>query len=139
MSKFMLIVHQTPNVGGNRDQSPEEIQGIIEKCRAWGAKLSAAGKKLSGEKLAEEGGKIVSARNGRIAVVDGPYSETKEVVGGYSIIEAENYDEAVELARDCPALALGPIAVRQLDPMSGCGSVLPAEEALQPEVADQFV
>jgi hypothetical protein len=132
----MLIQHQTPNVGGYRQKSPEEIQGIMERYHAWGAKLRAAGKILTGEKLAEEGGKVVTAQKGSVVVLDGPYSETKEVVGGYSVIQAEDYEEAVELVRDCPGLAFGSIAVRQVD-VVGCG--LPAEEAHQEEDVDLFV
>ncbi len=135
MSKFMLIQHQTPNQG--RQKSLEEIQGIMEKFRAWGQRLRAEGKMVSGEKLAEEGGKIVSAQRGSVAVVDGPYSETKEVVGGYMLINAEDYEEAIELVRTCPGLGLGTIAVRQVDQLAGCGS--PAEEARHQEVADQLV
>ena len=61
-----------------------------------------------GEKLAEEGGKVVSARRSRVTIVDGPYSETKEVVGGYFLVQAADYAEAVELARDCPHYDLWP-------------------------------
>jgi hypothetical protein len=53
-------------------------------------------------------------------VVDGPYSEAKEVVGGYGIIQAANYEEALELTRDCPHLAFGRLELRETDPM-GCG------------------
>jgi hypothetical protein len=136
MPKFMLILHQTPNVGGYRKSSPEEIQGILGKFRAWADRLKAAGQMIHGEKLAEEGGKVISGQKGQVAVVDGPYSETKEVVGGYFLIQAEDYDEAVELARNCPGLAFGTIAVRQVDPMSGSAScVLPADEIRRQEVA----
>src|SRR5712692_4743762 len=137
MPKFMLIQHQTPHVGGYRQKSPEEIQDIMERFRAWGAKLRAEGKMTSGEKLTEAGGKVVTAQKGSVVVLDGPYSETKEVVGGYCLIQAEDYEEAIELVSTCPGLGLGSIAVRQVDELAGCG--LPTEEAHHPEVADQFV
>jgi hypothetical protein len=137
MPKFMLIQHQTPNLGRNPQKYPEEIQDIMERFRAWGAKLRAEGKMISGVKLTEEGGKVVSAQKGSVAVFDGPYSETKEVLGGILLIQAEDYEEAIALARTCPGLGLGSIAVRQVDESAGCG--LPAEEAHQPEVLDQFV
>ena len=72
------------------------------------------------EKLQEEGGKMVTWKNGRVTVTDGPYSETKEVVGGYFTIRAASYEEAIEIARDCPFLDSGTISIRQADPM-GCG------------------
>jgi hypothetical protein len=50
-------------------------------------------------------------------VIDGPYSETKEIIGGYYVIEAPDYAGAVELLRDCPHLSYGKIEVRQHDEM----------------------
>ena len=56
------------------------------------------------------------SRDGQVRVTDGPYSETKEVLGGYYIIEAGSYDQAIELSRDCPQLEYGgTIEVRQVD------------------------
>jgi len=106
MAKFMLILHEAPET--YRRLSAEEREGVIEKFRAWAGGLAAAGKMAGGEKLAEEGGKVVSARRSRVTIVDGPYSETKEVVGGYFLVQAADYAEAVELARDCPHYDLWP-------------------------------
>ena len=118
MAKFMLILHETP--GGRRNISPTEIQLVVEKYQAWFNKIRAAGKLVSSDKLAEEGGKVLTMQNGRFSAVDGPYSEAKEVVGGYGIISAESYEEALELVRDCPHLAFGRLELRRTDPM-GCG------------------
>jgi len=115
MAKFMLILHEIPTEE-YRNLSPEEIQGIIEKYRAWAGRLAAAGKMAGGAKLTDEGGKWLSMQKGRVTIVDGPYSEAKEVVGGYFMIQAQDYAEAMELARDCPHLAQGRIEVRQVDP-----------------------
>ena len=58
-------------------------------------------------------------RNGQVRVVDGPYAEAKEVVGGYFLIEAADYDEAVEISKGCPHLKYGGrIELRQIDPIS---------------------
>jgi hypothetical protein len=120
MAKFMVILHQSPD--GFRDVSPEEAQRIIETYRSWFDKIRAGGRFVGSDKLADEGGKVLSLRQGRVSVTDGPYSETKEVVGGYFVLRAENYEEAIELIRDCPHLRLGRgrLEVRQTDPM-GCG------------------
>jgi hypothetical protein len=118
MAKFMLILHETP--GGFSRVSPSEIQHVIEKYQTWFNKIRASGKLVNSDKLREEGGKILTLRQGKFGAVDGPYSEAKEVVGGYAIIRAENYDEAIELVRDCPHLAFGRLELRQTDPM-GCG------------------
>jgi hypothetical protein len=63
---------------------------------------------------------MLSRQKGRLSVVDGPYAEAKEVVGGYFLFRAADYEEALELTRDCPFLDDFQIALRQTDPM-GCG------------------
>jgi hypothetical protein len=118
MAKFMLILHQTPGMW--KQLSPEELQRKVEMYQAWVGKFRSSGRYVSGEKLGEEGGKVVSLQNGRPAIVDGPYIESKEVVGGYFLFRAADYQEAVELIRDCPFLHDGMIALRQTDP-AGCG------------------
>ncbi len=116
--KFMLIIHQKP--GAWQNLSPEELQRKAELYRGWAAKFRASGRYISGEKLAEDGGKQLSLQDGRPLLVDGPYAEAKEVLGGYFLFRAANYEEAIELIRDCPFLHDGKIALRQTDP-TGCG------------------
>jgi hypothetical protein len=118
MAKFMLILHQTPRVW--KDLSPEEMQRKVQKYQAWLDKIRTSGRYVSSEKLAEEGGKLLALQRDRIAIVDGPYSEAKEVVGGYFLFRAADYDEAIELTRDCPFLEDGRIELRQTD-VTGCG------------------
>jgi hypothetical protein len=59
----------------------------------------------------------VRRRGGKVTAVDGPYIETKEVIGGYFVVEADSLEEAVELAKACPAAAYGAIEIRQQIPM----------------------
>jgi hypothetical protein len=118
MAKFMLIIHNTPGLWQNL--SPEELQRKVEKYQAWTQRLRTSGRHVSGEKLGEEGGKVLALQQGRLHILDGPFSEAKEVVGGYLVIRAANYDEAIELLRDSPFLEDGRIELRQTDPM-GCG------------------
>jgi hypothetical protein len=118
MAKFMLILHNAPGVW--RNLSAEELQRKVEKYQAWAKKIHSSGRHVSSEKLGEEGGKLLSLERGRVSIVDGPYSEAKEVVGGYFVFRAANYEEAIELTRDCPFLEDGKIALRQTDP-TGCG------------------
>ena len=67
-------------------------------------------------KLADEPGKVIRSNTGKIRVSDGPFSETKEVLGGYYIINADSYEQAIERSRDCPQLEWGgTIEVRQID------------------------
>ena len=75
---------------------------------------------MGGEKLKDEGGKIMRQEKNQVKVVDGPYSETKEVIGGYFIVKADSYAQAVELAKSCPHIKYGPkIEVREIDPVGG--------------------
>jgi hypothetical protein len=118
MAKFMLILHNTPGVW--RNLSPEDMQRKVERYQAWTDKIRSSDRYVTGEKLGEEGGKRLGLAKGRLSVTDGPYSEAKEVVGGYVVFRAVNYEEAIELARDCPFLEDGTIELRQTDPR-GCG------------------
>ena len=86
----------------DRDKSPQEIQQAIDAFYVWHDRLVQEGKMKSGQRLATQG-KIVS-RNG---VTDGPFAETKEVIGGYWFFVAESLAEAAELAAQNPCLACG--------------------------------
>src|SRR5262245_33013866 len=118
MAKFMLILHNTPDLWKNL--LPEEMQQKVQKYRAWAEKIRSSGRHVSSEKLGDEGGKLMNLQKGRLTITDGPFSEAKEVVGGYFLFRAANYDEAIELCRDCPFLEDGRIELRQTDP-TGCG------------------
>ena len=118
MPKYMLILSSSPKP--REDLSPAELGQIFRKFGEWQEAIRAQGRYVSSEKLGDEGGKLVTSHGGRVSVTDGPYSEAKEVIGGYFTFRAADYDEALAIVRDCPFLAYGNIAVRQTDPM-GCG------------------
>jgi hypothetical protein len=114
MAKFMLLLHENPD--SLKNYSAQEMQKVIEKYNAWSGKLAQSGKLLGGEKLSEEGGKRLVRKKGDVVVTDGPYSETKEVVGGYFVVEAKSYEEAVDMSRSCPHLEFGGVIdVRKVD------------------------
>lgn len=103
MARFALLIR-----GGDeafQNFTPEQVQQTLQKYFAWSDKLRSEGQYLSGEQLAG-GGRTVRTRNGQ-AVVDGPYAETKESIGGYFLIEAASEDEAAEIAKGCPVLGHG--------------------------------
>ena len=115
MPSFMLLLYDDPSNWANI--SPEEMQKAIEKYMAWDGKLRSDGVLLASHKLADEAGKVMRGK-GQARVTDGPYSETKEILGGYYLIKAANYNAAVEIARGCPSLGFGgTVEVRQVDPM----------------------
>jgi hypothetical protein len=70
---------------------------------------------VDSKRLAEDPGKVMRSQNGKARTTDGPYSETKEVLGGFYLIEAASYEEAVKRASDHPHLEYGgTIEVRKL-------------------------
>ena len=114
MPKYMLLLHD--DVSAFATLSPEEMQKVIEKYVAWGARLGEAGIMVDGKKLTDEPGRVMRKGKDGVRVTNGPYSETHEVLGGYYTIEAASYDDAVERARDCPQLEYGgSIEVREVD------------------------
>ena len=116
MPKYMLLLHDRTD--GFAAMSPEQMQQVIQKYVAWGDKLRTSGVIQDGQKLTDEPGRVIRTDGGQVRVVDGPYSETKEVLGGYYTIAADNYDAAVEIARSCPHVDYGgTIEVRQIDNM----------------------
>lgn len=96
--------------------TPQEMQAIIERYRAWRIRMEGRGAVQSGYKLADEAGKVIRRRGGRSQVKDGPFGESKEVVGGYFILRAASYEEALAILEDCPHLEFGAIEVRAHDP-----------------------
>jgi hypothetical protein len=82
--------------------SREEIQDAIDRFYVWYGRLIDEGKMKAGQRLAKEG-KLVS----KTRVTDGPFAETKEVIGGYWFILAGSLAEAAELAAENPCLACG--------------------------------
>jgi hypothetical protein len=109
MAKFMLLLYDNP--ADWRNFSPEEMQKAIEKYMAWTKKPFT----VDSQRLAEDAGRVIRSQGGKPRATDGPYSESKEVLGGYYTIEAANYDEAVRLAMDHPHIEYGgTIEVRQV-------------------------
>ena len=116
MSQFMLFLYDDPQ--DFADVSPDEMQRIVEEYSAWREGLQSGGRLIGANKLKDEGGKHVSLVDGDVRIVDGPYSEAKEIIGGYFIVEASDYDQAVELTRDCPHLKYGKrTEIRRIDPI----------------------
>ena len=105
MSQFMLFIRNGEELN---ELSPEQIHQAIQRFSNWAKKLREQGKLIAAEKLKDNEGMLLRTRNGQI-VVDGPFAETKETIGGYFIVEAGNLDQAIEITKECPALSNGGI------------------------------
>ena len=108
MEKFMLIFQG----GINPDSAPEVMQSHMGKWMAWIDKLNKDGKYVAGEPLLP-GGKLITGKGK--TVTDGPFTEGKEVVGGFFIVNANDINEAVEISKDYPDYEYGgSVQVRQV-------------------------
>jgi hypothetical protein len=84
----------------NRDLPADAFQRQIERYMNWIEQLRRDGHFVAGEPL-EETGRVLSSKDGR-SITDGPFTESKEEVGGYFIIRASSLEAAVELSKGCP-------------------------------------
>lgn len=100
MSEFVYLYR-----GGERPESPEQGEQQMQKWMKWMQELGGKGHiKDRGQPL-DSTGKLVKGK--QKVVTDGPYAEAKDVVGGYTLIEAKNLDHAVELSLGCPIFETG--------------------------------
>ena len=106
MSQFLYLYR-----GADRNSTPEEMQAQMQNWMSWLRDLTDKGHiKDPGQPL-EHAGKLVKGK--RKAVTDGPFAETKDVIGGYTLVEARDLEEAVELSKGCPILQVeGAVEVR---------------------------
>ena len=89
----------------DRGLSMDELQQAMNKVMAWFEGLNKRGKIKGAQPLGGEG-RVISGTDGRF-VVDGPFTETKEAVGGYLVVQADNLNDAVEIAQSMPTLRYG--------------------------------
>lgn len=85
-----------------RQLSHEELQQILAANKAWVGQLIAAGKARPGVALVRSGATVFGG--GKPVVVDGPYAESKEAIGGTLILDVATLDEAIAIAKACPSL-----------------------------------
>ena len=104
--KYLGLAYFTPEKFAA--MAPDEVKALVSQCPALDEKMRASGKVLVSASLGDlDGWRTLRPRGGRTHVSDGPYTETKEVVGGLFIIEADSADEALQLASLHPAATLG--------------------------------
>ncbi|MBA2685559.1 MAG: transcription initiation protein [Gemmatimonadaceae bacterium] len=99
MSDFLYLYR-----GGDSNRTPEDMQKSMHKWMAWFEDLGASGKLKAGGEPLDRTGKVVTKRT---TVIDGPYAEVKDLVGGFSIVTAKDIDEAASLASGCPIFDIG--------------------------------
>ena len=105
--EYLMFVVVDPT-GEPTDESPE----------AWVTELDAAGIRLHGDRLRPvEDATTVRVRNGQVIVTDGPFTESKEWIAGYDLLECDSLEQAVEVASKHPMARAGAIEVRAAWPI----------------------
>lgn len=109
--QFLLLVYNDPALVGALP--PQEYDAEMRTCIAHADELRSEGRLLDSQQLESPAtAKSVRIRNGRQSTVDGPFAETKELLGGFNLIEAADMDEAVRIAASFPWARTGCIEVR---------------------------
>ena len=111
--KFLLLVY---NEEAALEALPEgRFDSMMRECLVHADELAGQGTLLGYQQLeAANSAKSVRIRGGRTSVVDGPFAETKEILGGFNLIEAADIDEAVRIASEFPWATTGCIEVRPI-------------------------
>ena len=113
MKDYLLIYRADFSFMGNR--TPEEVQANTKRWMDWIGSIAAQNKLTDRGNRLDPSGKVLKADN---LVTNGPYAEIKETIGGYSIIKADSYEAAIELAKGCPVLTIGGnVEVREISVM----------------------
>jgi hypothetical protein len=114
--KYMLLIYA--NEAAAQAATPAQIEAISPAYAAYTEAMKKAGVLVGGERLRpSSNATTVRGSNGKTQVLNGPYAEAKEQLGGYYMIEAADLDAAISWASRCPGAAFGAIEVRPIWPM----------------------
>lgn len=115
--KYMLLMMEP--VGQREARTKAAGQDVYARMVRWGESLQNRGLLLAAESLASLArASRLQKRGGHLHVTDGPFPETKEMIGGFFLIECASQEEAMAIARECPAAEWLTVEVRRV--VSGC-------------------
>jgi hypothetical protein len=104
--KYLGLAYFTPDKFAA--MAPDDVKKLVSQCPALDDKMRATDKVLISASLGDlDNWRTLRPRSGKTHVIDGPYTESKEVVGGLFVIEADTHDEALRIASMHPAATLG--------------------------------
>ena len=111
--QYMLLIYSDEKAAAA--MSKADVNKMLPAYEAYTKALHGAGALLAGDRLRPvDSASTVRVRDGKTQVLDGPYAETKEQLGGYYIVEAKDLDAAIDWAARCPGAAHGAVEVRPL-------------------------
>ena len=113
MKKFMLLVYTDESLLNGLPAG--QFDAKMRDCLNHADELRTGGRLLESQMLEDAStARSVRVRNGKRTVVDGPFTETKELLAGFNLIEAESLEEAVRMAAEFPWVETGCIEVREV-------------------------
>jgi hypothetical protein len=116
--QYMLLLYS--NEKNWNTFTPEQQQAGVAQYTAYGEALRKAGVFVASDRLRDtSGATTVTVVNGNTQVMDGPFADTKEQLGGYYIVDVKNLDDAISWAARCPGASHGHIEVRPVWQMRG--------------------
>lgn len=115
--QYVLIIYENP---GARDRTDEEFREVMDEYFSLNADLRRGGHYVAAEAL-EDSSEATTVRmaSGETMVTDGPFPETKEMLGGFYLIEADSRAQAIEFAKRIPAVRHGAVEVRPVMTLPG--------------------
>jgi len=116
--RYMLLVHHDEKTFGERSEA--ERTAMIHESVWLANQLYAKGQYVGAAPLhPTRESKCVQVRDGQASVTDGPFVETREQIGGYFLVEVENVEEAIAIAKQIPGARIGTVEIRPVTSVSG--------------------
>jgi hypothetical protein len=116
--EFLLTFHMPADLY-ERNALPENVQAAMTPWKLFHEALQAEGVLRGGNRLDALAGTVVRQRDGRRQVQDGPYADSKDLLGGYMLIDVPSLDDALRWADRCPSSLTGSTQVHPVIPMEG--------------------
>jgi hypothetical protein len=110
---YLLLILEPK--GQRRERSAAEGQAVYGRMLDYARTLKERGVLMAVESLREDGVRL-NVEAGRKRVVDGPFAESKELIGGFFLLSCDTRDEALKLASECPAAEWATVEVRETGP-----------------------
>lgn len=112
---YMLLILEDPAQRATRTRA--EGEAVYQRMVDFAAELKKQDKLLAVESLAsQDTASRVKVRGGKAQVLDGPFAEAKEMIGGFYLLDCRTREEALEIARRCPAAEWATVEVRETAP-----------------------
>jgi hypothetical protein len=110
LMKYLLLMYADPSIGS--EYSPEELKAVADAWYAYMENAKAAGVLLSNGGLdPATTATTLRIRDGKTLITDGPFAETHEQVGGYSLLDCKDLDEAIRWAEKIPTAKYGSVEI----------------------------